>query len=196
MHALILTDSTSPLVRIKIKGKKVEEGVDKEQRCRDCGDGEASSRLQSRQGSGYVCVVPHGQFPAYETTASKTTALQCCGDEHGMFLSHGNGRLVLQSGNLGAGAMWVIAPTPNKGFVTIQCCDGEQGFCLEHVEGQLHMTCNRGADSQMWLIEKHNRSYTVSCYSGTQRRFLSHGCGGLSFQNICFGANELWKLAE
>ena len=117
-------------------------------------------------------------------------------DEHEMFLSHGNGRLVLQSGNLGAGAMWVIAPTPNKGFVTIQCCDGEQGFCLEHVEGQLHMTCNRGADSQMWLVEKHNRSYTVSCYSGTQRRFLSHGCGGLSFQDVCFGANELWKLAE
>ena len=72
MHALILTDSTSPLARIKIEEKKVEEGVEKEQRCRDCGDGEASSRLQSRQGSGYVCVVPHGQSPAYETTASKT----------------------------------------------------------------------------------------------------------------------------
>ena len=146
------------------------------------------------KGPGMLGSCPTASLPPTKQLPAKRLR-QCCGDEHGMFLSHGNGRLVLQSGNLGAGAMWVIAPTPNKGFVTIQCCDGEQGFCLEHVEGQLHMTCNRGADSQMWLVEKHNRSYTVSCYSGTQRRFLSHGCGGLSFQNVCFGAHELWKLA-
>ena len=169
MHALALTDSTAiDIIKIK-EEEEVEEGVEKEQ---DTGTVEMVKRPQDcnqGKGPGKICVVPHGQFPAYETTASKTTV---------------------------SPVMWVIAPTPNKGFVTIQCCDGEQGFCLEHVEGQLHMTCNRGADSQMWLVEKHNRSYTVSCYSGTQRRFLSHGCGGLSFQDVCFGANELWKLAE
>ena len=38
-----------------------------------------------------------------------------------MFISQGNGWLFLQSGNLGAGELWFIPPTTNKGFFTIRC---------------------------------------------------------------------------
>ena len=113
-----------------------------------------------------------------------------------MFISHGNGWLFLQSGKLGAGELWFITPTTKKGFFTIRCCGSEKGFCLEHGEGQLHMMCNRGNASQMWLVEKHHSAYIVSCYSGNKRQFLSHGCGWLFLQNGCFGAGELWELAE
>ena len=113
-----------------------------------------------------------------------------------MFISHGHGWLFLQSGNLGAGEMWFITPTTNKGFFTIQCCGSEQGFCLERAEGQLQFMCNPGTASQMWLVEKHHSAYIVSCYSGNKRQFLSHGCGCLFLQNGCFGAGELWELDE
>ena len=89
------------------------------------------------KGQGKMSVVPARQIPANETTAGKTTALQCCGDERGMFLSHGSFRLFLQEGNLGAGEKWVITPSKNNGLFTIQCCGDEQGFCLEHSEGHV-----------------------------------------------------------
>ena len=85
------------------------------------------------KGQGKIYVVPAGQVPTVETTACKTTALQCCGGEQGMFLSHGSGRLFLQRGNLGAGEMWVITPTANKGVFTNSCCGGAQVFFLNMV---------------------------------------------------------------
>ena len=108
------------------------------------------------KGQGKIYVVSGGQIPAYERITGKTTALQCCGGEHGMFLSHGNGWLFLQSGNLGAGELWFITPTTNKGFFSIRCCGSEKGLGLEHGEGQLQLMCNYGDPSEMWLVEKHH----------------------------------------
>ena len=149
------------------------------------------------KGQGKIYVVPGGQIPGHETTTGKTTALQCCGGEHGMFLSHGGNWLFLQSGNLGAGELWCITPTTITGFFTIQCVGAEKGLSLTHLEGQLRLTCsNHGDPSQMWLVEKHHSACTVSCYNGDKRQYLSHGCGRLFLQDGFLGAGEFWLLAE
>ena len=113
-----------------------------------------------------------------------------------MFICHGNGWLFLQSGNLGAGELWFIIPTINKGFFTIRCFGSEKGLGLENREGQLQMMCNYGDPSEMWLVEKHHSPYTVSCYNGDKRQYLSHGCGWLFLQDGCLGAGELRELSE
>ena len=82
------------------------------------------------KGEGKISVAPARQIPANETIAGKTTALQCCGDERGMFLSHGSFCLFLQEGNLGAGEKGVITPTTKNSLFTIQCCGDEQVFVL------------------------------------------------------------------
>ena len=69
---------------------------------------------------GKIYVVPGGQIPAHETIMGRTTALQCCGGEHGMFICHGNGWLFVQSGNFGVGELWFIIPTINLFFFTIR----------------------------------------------------------------------------
>ena len=61
-----------------------------------------------------------------------------------MFIRHGNGWLFLQSGNLGAGELWFIIPTINKGFFTIRCFGSEKGRGLENGQGQLRLMCNYG----------------------------------------------------
>ena len=94
------------------------------------------------KGRGKVSVALPRQIPAHEPPVGQTTTFHCCGDERGMFLSHGNGDLFLQKGNRGAGEMWVITRTMTKGVFTIQCCGGEQGLCLEHSSGHLQMMVN------------------------------------------------------
>ena len=70
-----------------------------------------------------------------------------------MFICHGNGWLFLQSGNLGAGELWFIIPTINKGFFTIRCFGSEKGFGLENGEGQLQLMCNYGDLGEMWHLQ-------------------------------------------
>ena len=176
---------------------KVEEEEDKEKQLTGTVEmWKLPQGCKQGKGQGKIYVVPGGQIPGHETTTGKTTALQCCGGEHGMFLSHGDDWLFLQSGNLGAGELWCITPTTNKGFFTIQCCGSEKGLGLEHGEGQLQLMCNYGDPSEMWLVEKHHSPYTVSCYNGDKRQYLIHGCGWLFLQDGCLGAGELWELAE
>ena len=84
-----------------------------------------------------IYVLPREQFPALETTADKTTALECCGGDQGLFLSHGANWLFLQSGNVGTGELWCIIPTIITDFFTIQCIGAEKGLHQTHLGGQL-----------------------------------------------------------
>ena len=181
----------------KEEDDKVEEEKDKVQTLR--GTAEMRKLPQGcKQGKGQLkmYVVPGGQIPRREPTAGRTTALQCCGGEHELFLSHGGNWLWLQSGNRGAGELWCITPTTITGFFAIQCVGAEKGLSLTHLEGQLRLTCsNHGDPNQMWLVEKHHNACTVSFHNGDQRQYLSHAWGWLSCQDGFLGAGELWKPA-
>ena len=154
--------------------------------------------LLGLQGKGQLkmYVVPGGQIPRREQTVGRTTALQCCGGEHELFLCHGGNWLWLQSGNCGAGELWCITPTTITGFFAIQCVGAEKGLSLTHLEGQLQLTCSHHEDpNQMWLVEKHEDACTVSFHNGDQRQYLSHAWGWLSCQDGFLGAGVLWKPA-
>ena len=84
-----------------------------------------------------IYVLPGEQFPALETTAGKTTALECCGGDQGFFLRLGANWLIAHSGNVGSGELWCIIPTIITEFFTIQCIGAEKGFHQTHLGGQL-----------------------------------------------------------
>ena len=94
-------------------------------------------RLQAGQRPSQDLYPAGEQFPALETTAGKTTALECCGGDQGLFLSHGANWLFLQSGNVGTGELWCIIPTIITDSFTIQCIGAEKGLHQTHLGGQL-----------------------------------------------------------
>ena len=131
----------------KEEDDKVEEEKDKVQTLR--GTAEMRKLPQGcKQGKGQLkmYVVPGGQIPRREPTVGRTTALQCCGGEHELFLSHGGNWLWLQSANCGAGELWCITQTTITGFFAIQCVGAEKGLSLTHLKGQLHLTCSHHED--------------------------------------------------